>query len=248
LKVSVILPAYKEEKTIKETIRKVDCTLKETGFSYEIIVVDDGSPDSTSLKASQCAVNNSHVKVIRHAANMGKGAAVRTGFSHSTGDYVAYIDSDLEISPEPLQTYFRALSSADIAIGSKWHPKSKVKTPFIRRLLSIGFYALAKLLVGIKVSDTQTGLKAFRREALEKILRAQLVKRYAFDVELLAVASLLNLKTVELPVNMELKAKFRPTDVLRMLVELLGIAYRLRILRWYQKTLAGVCQNNLAIA
>jgi glycosyltransferase involved in cell wall biosynthesis len=240
LKVSVILPAYKEEKTIEEAIRKVDCALKGAGFSYEIIVVDDGSPDSTYLKASQCAISNNHVRVIRHATNIGKGAAFRTGFSCSTGDYVAFIDSDLDISPEPLQAYFRALSSADIAIGSKWHPRSKVKTPFIRRLLSRSFYALAKLLTRVNVSDTQVGLKAFRRGALEKILRVQLVKRYAFDVELLAVASLLNLKTVELPVNMELKAKFSPTDVLRMLVELLGIAYRLRVLRWYQKSLAGV--------
>jgi len=238
MKVSVILPAYKEESTIGEAIKRVDYVLKETGFDYEIIVVDDGSDDATKDKALRCARNNSHVKVVSHPNNMGKGAAVRTGFSHSTGDLVAFMDSDLEIDPKPLQMYFRVLEDADIAIGSKWHPQSKVKTPFIRKFLSRSFYALARLLVGVNASDTQVGLKAFRREALEKILRVQLVKRYAFDVELLAVASLLNLKIVELPVNMHLAAKFSLIEIFRMLRELLGIAYRLRLLKWYQKSMA----------
>jgi len=240
MKVSVILPAYNEEGIIGEAIKRVDEVLRETGFNYEIIVVDDGSNDATRSRALKYARNNSHVKVVSHPNNMGKGAAVRTGFSNSTGDLIAFIDADLEINPKQLQVYFRALENADIAIGSKWHPKSNVKTTFTRRLLSRSFYALARLLVGIRVSDTQVGLKAFKREALENILRVQLVKRYAFDVELLAVASLLNLKIVELPVNLSLQSRFSIREVWRMLMELLGITYRLRVTKWYQRCLKSI--------
>jgi len=235
MKASVILPAYNEEGRIGEVIRRVEEALRGAGLDYEIIVVDDGSTDATAAEVLKYARNSSRVRFVGHSRNLGKGAAVRTGFVHSTGDLVAFIDSDLEVSPELLPMYFKALKVADIAIGSKWHPKSRVEVSWIRKLLSRGFYALVKLLVGVKVSDTQVGLKAFRREALKKILRAQLVKRYAFDVELLVIASLLNLKVVEMPVKVRLKERFRASEILRMLTDLLGITYRLRVLRWYQK-------------
>ena len=204
--------------------------LRNTGFDYEVIVVDDGSEDSTRSKALQCAVLDDHVKVVSHPRNLGKGAAVKTGFQHSTGDLVVFIDSDLEIPPELIPAYLKALKEADIAIGSKWHPKSKVKVSFTRKVLSRCFYALTRLLTGVKATDTQVGLKAFRREALEKIMKAQFIKRYAFDVELLAAANLLGYKIIELPVEIRLEAGFNPLEIFRMIKDLFGIAYRLKII------------------
>lgn len=235
--VSIILPAYNEGEVIDQALRRVEQVFVGTGLKYEVIVVDDGSTDKTRTKALAYAQQNGHVKVVSHPTNMGKGAALKTGFQESGGDIVVLMDSDLEIDPQNLHMYIEALENADVAIGSKWHPQSKVETPLARRILSRGFYALAKLLVGIKVSDTQAGLKAFRRGALEKLVRAQFVKRYSFDVELLAIASLLKLKVVELPVNMTLKSGFKLRAVARMLVDLLGIAYRLRVKRLYQRLL-----------
>ena len=235
MRISVILPAYNEEERIEGAVKMVEEVLGKMNYDYEIIVVDDGSTDGTLTKALKCANGNNHVKVVSHQRNLGKGAAVRTGFMHSTGEIIVFMDSDLEISPESLPTYVKALKEADIAIGSKWHPQSRVETTLLRKFLSRGFYTLARLLVGVKVRDTQAGLKAFRREALEKIMKLQLVKHYAFDVELLAIASLLKLKVIELPVKMKLAAGFRIKDIYKMLVDLLGIAYRLRIKKWYQK-------------
>jgi hypothetical protein len=107
----------------------------------------------------------------------------------------------------------------------------------MRRLLSHAFNRLVMLLTGLRVSDTQTGFKAFRREALEKIMNLVSVKHYAFDVELLVAAKLLRLRIVELPIKISLASLFSVRYVLRMFVDLLGITYRLRVIHWYQSNL-----------
>jgi hypothetical protein len=96
---------------------------------------------------------------------------------------------------------------------------------------------LVKILTGIRLSDTQTGLKAAKREALEEIFSKLTVKRYAFDVELLLIANLRGLKIAELPVTIKLQGLFNPKDIWRMFMDLLGITFRLRALKWYQKAL-----------
>jgi hypothetical protein len=124
-----------------------------------------------------------------------------------------------------------------IVLASKRHPDSKVSAPLMRRFLSYGFHCLVILLTGVRVSDTQSGFKAFRREALAKIMTLVSVKRYAFDVEVLVVTKLLKLRIAELPVKIRLGSLFSARQVFRMLVDLLEITYRLRVIRWYQKNL-----------
>jgi hypothetical protein len=115
-----------------------------------------------------------------------------------------------------------------------------VEIPLIRRVLGHGFNVLVRLLTSVKLRDTQTGLKAIRRTALEDIFPRLTVKRYAFDVELLAVANLFGLKIVELPVRLKLDRMFSLREVWHMFVDLLGIAYRLRVKKWYQRAI--VCR------
>ncbi|MEM1542692.1 MAG: glycosyltransferase family 2 protein [Candidatus Bathyarchaeia archaeon] len=236
--ISVIMPAYNEEAVIEDSIRAVSDVLQTLNMNYEIIVVDDGSCDGTFRKASNCVKIGNSVKVIRHFRNLGKGAAIKTGFSHSRGDIIIFFDSDLEISPKNLRNYIEMLrDDVDIIIGSKWHPNSKIKVPLLRKLLSKGYYLLARLLVGIKVSDTQVGLKVFRREVLEKIMMVQFVNGFAFDIELLAIAALLKAKVIELPIEMQLNSTFKFSEIWRMLLDLLRIVCRLKVTRWYQRSL-----------
>jgi len=234
---SLVMPAYNEEKNIRLVIERADEVARKMGLRYELIVVDDGSVDNTKVEVEGCASINGHVKLASYTNNVGKGFALRTGFSNAVGDLVIFMDSDTDIDPKQLAYYINALKDADVVVASKWHPKSKADTPFIRRILSHGFNALVKLLVGLRLSDTQTGLKAVRREALVGVFPRLTVKRYAFDVELLALANLLNLKVVELPINIRLRSLFSLREVWRMFLDLLGITYRLRVTRWYQRAL-----------
>lgn len=233
--VSVIMPAYNEADVIRESISSVKKCFQSFCPNHEIIVVDDGSVDETRRRASE--TGEKLVKVVGYNANQGKGHALKVGSRVATGDLTFLIDSDSEIWPGDLQDYLSALDNADIVIGSKRHPRSIVHAPVPRKFLSIAFNLIERILVGVRATDTQAGLKAARTSALNRIMPLLSVKRYAFDAELLAIATLLNLKILELPVQVNLKASFRTKEVFRMLIDILGIAYRLRIRRWYQKEL-----------
>ncbi|MGB9672457.1 MAG: glycosyltransferase [Candidatus Norongarragalinales archaeon] len=236
--VSFVMPAFKEEAVIERSLERLDRTVNGSGFRYEIVVVDDGSTDKTRSKALNYASRNSHVRVVGYYRNVGKGFAVKTGFWMCRGEFVVFVDSDSEISFEIVNRYIKALKDADIVIGSKWHSESVVDASFMRKLLSRGFNVLVRLLTGLKVCDTQCGIKAVRREAFIDIFKRLSVKRYAFDVELLVLAKLYGLRVAELPVKLKLKSRFSFKEVWRMFLDLLGITYRLRIKRWYQRGIA----------
>jgi len=116
-------------------------------------------------------------------------------------------------------------------------PQSRYEAPFFRKLLSHLFQVLVKIVVGVKATDTQSGLKAGRARPLKRIFSLLSVKRYAFDVELLTVAQLLNYRFVEMPVDISMSAWFSPIEALRMFIDLLGIAYRLKVRKWYQRNI-----------
>ena len=242
VELSLVLPAFNEGDSIAGALNTLDRVVKDTRLRYEIVVVDDGSIDSTWVKAIKCASKNGHMKIISYNKNVGKGYAVKAGFMQATGDAVVFVDSDLEIDLSMISRYVDALRHGDIVVASKWHPESVVKMPMIRRILSHSFNVLVRLMTGAKLRDTQAGLKAIKKSAFKDIFPRLAVKRYAFDVELLAVANLYGLKVVEMPVNIQMRASFSLREMWRMFVDLLGIAYRLRVLRWYQRPL--VFTNN----
>jgi len=232
-RISIIIPAYNEADSIERGVADIDRQFEAVSEDYEIIIVDDGSEDGTAKIIQQ--FTDKKIKIVGYDRNEGKGHAVKIGLYNATGQFAFLIDSDSEIQAKNLMNYVDALESADFVIGSKRHPLSTVRTPAGRRFLSLGFNVLERLLTGVRATDTQAGLKAARSTALYQVLPLLSVKRYAFDAELLAVASLLDFKIKELPVNIDLKATFSARQVFRMLIDLLGIAYRLRIRRWYQK-------------
>ncbi len=234
-RVSVIMPAYNEADCIDKSIRDTILQFKSISDDHEIIVVDDGSTDNTRTLAED--LSSHRVKIISYPKNEGKGHALKVGFLRVTGEFTFIVDSDSEIRARDLNDYAKALRRADIVIGSKRHPLSVVETPLLRRVLSIGYNTLERLLTGAKVTDTQAGFKAGKSSAFYRILPLLSVKRYAFDAELLAVASLLRFKIEEVPVNIRLKSNFSVRQVFRMLIDLLGICYRMRIRKWYQRNM-----------
>jgi dolichol-phosphate mannosyltransferase len=237
IELSFVIPAYNEEDSIEDALGALDEVVKSRRMPYEIVVVDDGSVDKTFLKAMKYASRNDHVRVVSYDKNVGKGYAVKAGFMQTTGEVVVFADSDLDIDLGTVSKYVAALEHGDIVIASKWHPDSVVDMPFTRRILSHGFNVLVSLLTGTNLEDTQVGLKAIRKSAFKDIFPRLSVKRYAFDVELLTVAKLYGLKVVEMPVKLKIDASFRPKEVWQMFVDLLGIAYRLRVIHWYQRQL-----------
>src|SRR3972149_1684697 len=240
-RLSVIVPAYRQEKTLASDLQRIQAVLSKLRYSSELICVVDGtSEDETFVNASKVP----NVKVVGYPTNKGKGHAVRFGMAKSKGEIVAFIDAGMDINPNGLSMILEHFEwyNADIIVGSKRHPVSKVNYPWQRRILSMGYQFLVWLLFGLKVRDTQVGMKFFKREVLEKVLPRLLVKHFAFDIEILAVANDLGYKRIyEAPVDIKLRfggastltnQKFLRT-VFAMLKDTLAVFYRLKILHYY---------------
>jgi len=239
VELSFVIPAFNEEKSIEFALFTLDELAKDSVAPYEIVVVDDGSNDKTFSNASRYANRNGHVKVITYPTNLGKGYAVKTGFLQTIGEVVVFADSDMDIDFSIIPKYVDALKNADIVIASKWHPDSSVNLSTSRKILSRGFNVLTRLLTGATLKDTQVGLKVMNKSVFQNIFKRLCVKRYAFDVELLALAKFYKLRVVEMPVELKVKSSFKLKELCKMFIDLLGIAYRLRITHWYQRKIAN---------
>ena len=234
--ISVIIPVYNEESKIHSLLAHIKEILSETLLEYELILINDGSTDNSEHVISEEGKLDKRVKVLSYKENKGKGHAVKMGVLNSKGDVVSFLDGDLDISPAQIKNYIRELEGCDLVIASKTHPLSIITAPFVRKMLSKMFSILVRVAVGINIKDTQSGLKIGNGNALRKIFNVMLVKRYAFDVEMLAIASKLNLKIKESPINMTLNSSFNIAEMIKMFIDVLGISYRLRIIRFYQKS------------
>lgn len=238
---SIIVPAYKKEATIVKDLTRILTVTSKIRYPSEIICVVDGKVDATYKKAFQFAVKQSRLRVYGYPTNKGKGHAVRFGMAHSRGKIIAFLDAGMEINPNSLSMILEHFEwyNADIVVGSKRHPVSKVNWTPQRKLISMGYQFGTRLLFGLKVKDTQAGLKVYRREVLQKVLPRLIVKRYAFDVEILAVANHLGFNRMyEAPIELTFgtdsstsAASFR--HIFHMLVDTIAIFYRLYILRYY---------------
>jgi glycosyltransferase involved in cell wall biosynthesis len=236
---SVVFPAYNEEETIHLVIERTDSVVKKTGLRYELLVVDDGSEDDTRQEVLRSSKENGSVRLVGYADNLGKGFALTRGFFNSLGDLIIFLDGDTDVEPAGVIDFVNALKEADLVIASKRHPQSKIEAPFSRKLLSYTFNVIVRLFLGMDIKDTQTGLKAVKKSALRQVFPLLSVKRYAFDVELIAVSKLLSLKIVELPVELRLTKGFKIKEICQMLLDVLGIAYRLRITKYYHRQKAN---------
>ena len=238
---SILMPAYNEASAIADNVCETVETMQSLGMDFEIVVIDDGSMDGTDAAASNALrAWPDHVRVVRCRRNEGKGNALTCGASYSRGDYVAFLDADMDLHPEQLASFFETMNErgADAVIGSKFHPASKLDYPLERRVYSFFYYLFVRALFGLPVRDTQTGIKLFKRSVLEKVLPRILVKRFAFDLELLANVHHFGYRIVEAPVTVNFQrvgSRLRLAAVWNVFLDTLAIFYRMRILRYYDR-------------
>jgi glycosyltransferase involved in cell wall biosynthesis len=240
-KLSIIIPAYKEERSIRQTVERIVEVYDRLPYSYEVLVVVDGSPDQTAAEAKK--VNSQNVKVYEYSPNQGKGYAIKYGVEKAIGKIVTFTDAGGDFNPEQFDKYvsLMELFDADIVIGSKRHPASRVNYPLVRRIYSRCYQLLIRLLFGLKVTDTQTGLKFFKSNVAKTIFPKALVKQYAIDLELLVIAQQYGFKRIfEAPVELEFNTEGGGAATIRaiwkMFVDTLAVFYRSRILNYYQQS------------
>lgn len=248
-RLSVIVPAYREGKHIAQNLRRLLNELDGLGITYEVIVVSDGNTDDTVLEAE--SVVSSKIKVVQYSTNMGKGYALRCGVSRSSGELITFIDADMELAPRYIKPFLAVMDGfdCDAVIGSKRHPMSNVKYPLFRRFQSSIYQLLIRVLFHLKLRDTQTGLKLFKRKVLEEVVPLLAIKGFAFDLELLVVARRLGYrKVMEAPIDLDYQfdSTVNPQAVFNVLWDTAAIFYRLRILRYYDRQLARLRQQQLA--
>ena len=196
---SVILPAYNEGEKIYANILRVCETLR--GVDFEIVVVDDGSTDKTYGEAKRAEDEGYPVQAVLQEENRGKGAPLFHGFEFASGERIAFLDADLEIAPEYILSLLKVMddTKADVVAGVK--DMSENQFPWLRRTMSKTYKRSVSFLFGLAISDTQTGIKLFKRDVLEATVPRLSISRFAFDIELLLAASRFGYEIVEYPVK-----------------------------------------------
>ena len=164
--ISVVVPAYQEEKNIIEVLERLTQTLKAKFMTYQVIVVADGCLDNTADAARK--YRDSFVEVHEYQPNQGKGYAIRFGVQHAKAPLIAFCDGDLDIHPDSLLVFLdlMKLENAQVVVGAKSHPNSRVEYPYFRRIQSRVFRQIINWKFDLQVSDTQTGLKIFEADVL----------------------------------------------------------------------------------
>lgn len=198
---SVIIPAYNEENRIARTLSEIHNFLKTKNYSYEVIIVDDGSTDGTVLRAQESELfKDGNLCVIKNWINAGKGFSVKRGILASKGEYILFTDADLSTPIEEIDNIFYYVkNSYDIVIGSRSIQNSSVRVhqPWYRETMGKAFNFFIKSLLLKDFNDTQCGFKLFNGNAARKIAPLLKIDGFCFDVEMLYVAKIKGFKIKE---------------------------------------------------
>jgi glycosyltransferase involved in cell wall biosynthesis len=223
---SLVIPAYNEAAVIQQAVAEAEAALGQLFAAFEIIVIDDGSTDSTAALVRQA--NASHTHLIRHSANCGYGAALRTGFAATQFDLVAFTDADCQFDLLDLGKMLALTIDSPIVAGRRVDRKDSWR----RRFYSWGYNRLARTILGTRVRDCDCALKVFRREVLKKLLPES--RGFFVNAEMLTRARLLGFKVAETPVT------HRPRQGGESKVSILDIPRTLRTMLsfwWYHLVL-----------
>lgn len=205
MKISIIIPAYNEERRILKTLYDYYHTFDDLfGDDFELIVEMDGCVDNTSKIVKEFSHGKNNVKILEFPERLGKGGGIREALKIANGEIVGFTDAD---DSTPAKEFLKLIKEVergyDVILGSRWLKESRVLTPqpLHRRILSRGFNLLVRLLLGLKIRDTQCGAKVFRKEVIDTVIPHLSVNGFAFDVELLYLAKKYGFKIKEVPIE-----------------------------------------------
>jgi len=242
MEISIIIPAYNEEKRILPTLEKVyDYFSKIQKMDFEIIIVDDGSRDNTLRIVQKFAEGKDSIKIIKHEKNEGKGAAVKTGVMEAKGEYILFSDADLSTPIEEFGKFYDyAKKNFDVVTGTRRVKKARIikRQPFLRRFFGTGFIYLVKILFPSlsNITDFTCGFKLFKGKSAKKIFKLQKINRWGFDVEILLISKILKLKIVQVPIvwkDLRRSKVDLKKDIIRSFLDLIKIK-KMEIMGYYK--------------
>lgn len=237
---SVIIPAFNEERRIGKTLDHIRDYLTEKNINYELIVVDDCSTDNTPQIVRQLMTEDEHVIMLRNGRNRGKGYSIKRGMLNAKGDYLLYTDADLSTPVEEFDKFTEWLDKGyDIIIGSRVIKGANILIPQppYRILMGVVFRTFRRLLMLYHIFDTQCGFKCYRREVAYEIFPRQRIKGFTFDVEILYIADKYNYRIKEVPIRWldDTDSRVHPIkDSIKMLAGLLMIKWN-SLRRFYER-------------
>ncbi|HUB28085.1 MAG TPA: dolichyl-phosphate beta-glucosyltransferase [Terracidiphilus sp.] len=228
---SIVIPAFNESGRIPATLESVLSCIRAHAWNAEVIVVNDGSTDTTAQLVREIAGKAPEIRLIENPGNRGKGYSVRSGILQAQGEIVMFTDSDLSAPMHEAERLFAAIAGgADIAIGSRWLESGRQthRQPLYRQFFGRCFNLVCRMVMNLPFADTQCGFKAFTRAAAQTVFQLQTIERWGFDPEILFIALKRGFKIKEVPVSWAHDERSRMSylkDGLQMLKEL-------AIVRW----------------
>lgn len=199
MRISIVIPAYNEENTIRDVLDALLCEVPEV---YEVIVVDDGSRDRTAELAEEFGREHPQVRVLRQPANRGKTAALRAGFAATTGEVVLVQDADLEYDPVDIPGLVEPIlnGKADVVYGSRFMTRRASRVLYFRHYMANQVLTfLSNLMTDLNLSDVETGYKAFRGEIIRKMIIE--TRGFGFEIEVTAKVAKLSCRVYEVPIS-----------------------------------------------
>ena len=229
---SIVIPAYNEERRLPETLRGVRAYLQARRLEAEVIVVDDGSEDGTAALVEAWRAEFPGLRLVANGRNRGKGYSVRHGMLEARGRVVLFTDADLSAPIEEADKLLDSLARGyEVAIGSRGVDRSliEVHQSAFREFAGIVFNRIVRAVTGVSFADTQCGFKAFLREPARIVFEQQRIERFGFDPEILFLAKRHGLKVVEIPVRWA----HDPHTRVRMLRDSLRMFGEVVSIRWH---------------
>lgn len=232
---SVIIPVYNEENRLNKTLEEADAYLKTQSYSYEIVVVNDGSQDNTVQLVEKAKLKIANLRLLDNQENHGKGFVVKQGMTEVLGQYRLFSDADNSVSINQIEKIWPVLEQGyKVVIGSRTIKGAVISPsqPWLRRLVGKTGNLMIQTIGGLSgIWDSQCGFKCFTADSAQNIFNKITINRWGFDVEALILAKKLGYQVKEIPViwKNNIESRVRPSGIFKTLFEVLLIRWNLII-------------------